>query len=694
VFGHQGLEKYANLLEIGEKIVKKCGGLPLAIKALGNALRITNNDDEPDEESWQDVLNSELWEITQGELEVLPALKLSYDQMPSEIKQCFLIFSLFPKDFIFVRENIVKLWISLGFIRLDGKKLAEDIGSSYFDNLVQRSMIQKNYYDQRVDGFFMHDLIHDLAQFMASKYFSRKEFEELEGLPFEVRFLSIVVNKLPQQINLDLFCHPRKLRILQIVSAVKKFNNDISIEMHDELFKNLKHLRALDFSHTNIQSLPDSIGNLKQLRYLNLMKTNIRKLPDSICFLYYLQTLELRECPLQGLPDGISCLVNLRHLNLLQKHVCMPHGIGKLKTLITLPKFHIGWGDLHCHISELKDLVNLHGKLHILGLHNVMIIESVTEANLPSKKYLEVLKLDWSGGACHIHCRQDVDTSSANNLEEKVLQGLQPHNRLKELYVSGYPGLKFPSWLGNVSFSKMTRITLSSCGRCNELPTLGSLLCLKFLSINWMWSIHRVDREFCCHNPETKGFQSLESLEFMYMPKWLEWSGVVNGEFCSLQTVRISDCRELRCLPQPFSISLTKMVIKNCKELKSLPFLPSLGTLILTGDLSEDLLFNLQLPSVKFLKIMSSKNLKYFSLNYESLTSLEVLVIKGCKNLQMVVGISNISSLRQMSVVRCPVLGLPLSEGIPSMLQVLTIVNCPALQEWEKEQTSTFFGQV
>jgi NB-ARC domain/Rx N-terminal domain len=265
VFGHQGLEKYANLLVIGEKIVKKCGGLPLAIKALGNALRITNNDDEPDEESWQDVLNSELWEITQGEMEVLPALKLSYDQMPSEIKQCFLIFSLFPKDFIFVRENIVKLWISLGFIRLDGKKLAEDIGSSYFDNLVQRSMIQKNYYDQRVDGFFMHDLIQDLAQFMASKYFSRKEFEELEGLPFEVRFLSIVVNKLPQQINLDLFCHPRKLKILQIVSAVKKFNNDISIEMHDELFKNLKHLRALDFSHTNIQSLPDSIGNLKQL---------------------------------------------------------------------------------------------------------------------------------------------------------------------------------------------------------------------------------------------------------------------------------------------------------------------------------------------------------------------------------------------------------------------------------------------
>lgn len=694
VFEHQDLEKYANLLEIGEKIVRKCGGSPLAIKALGNALRIANGEDEPDEEVWLDVLNSELWEITEGEMEVLPALKLSYDQMPSDLKQCFLIFSLFPKDFTFIRENIVKLWISLGYIQLDGKKLAEDVGGSYFDNLVQRSMIQKNYYNQRVDGFFMHDLIHDLAQFMAGKDFSRKEFEKLEDLPFEVRFLSIVVNNLPERINLDLLCQPRKLRILQIVSAMKKFNNDISIEMPDKLFKNLKHLRALDFSHTNIQSLPDSIGNLKQLRYLNLMKTNIRKLPESICLLYYLQTLELRECPLQELPAGISCLLNLRHLNFLQKDVCIRHGIGKLRNLITLPMFHIGWGDLHCHIAELKDLVNLHGELHILGLHNVMSIESVKEAHLPTKRHLEILKLDWSGGACHIHHRQGMDTINAKNLEEKVLQGLQPHNRLKELYVNGYPGLKFPSWLGNVSFSKMTKITISSCGRCNELPTLGSLLYLKFLSIEWMWNIHRVGREFCCRDPETKGFRFLETLEFMCMPKWLEWSGVVNDEFCSLQSVRISDCRELRCLPQPFSTSLIKMVIKNCKELRAVPLLPSLSSLILTGDLSEELFFNLQLPSLKFLKIMSSKNIRSFSLNYESLTSLQVLVIKGCKNLQMVVGISNISSLRQLSIVRCYLLRLSSSEGIPPSLQVLTITNCPALREWEKEQTATFFSQV
>ncbi|KAJ3683448.1 hypothetical protein LUZ60_013675 [Juncus effusus] len=487
-FGKRDLNEFGNLLAIGEKIVRKCGGSPLAVRALGNALRFVE-----DEEKWEDVLDSELWEIREGEQEVLPALKLSYDQMPLDLKQCFLTFALFPKDYVFVMDNMVKLWISLGLVPLEKKKLAESVGVSCFESLLQRSMIQQNRCDKREIGFVMHDLIRELAQFMAGKEFLRREPENLQGLGFEVRFLSVV--------------------------------------LPDGLFENMKHLRALDFSYTQIESLPHSIGKLKQLRYLNLTKTCVTNLPESICSLYHLQTLELRECPLVELPNKINYLINLRHLNFVHQNICMPHGIGELKTLITLPRFHVGKDNWHCEIDELKDLVNIRGELHVTGLRNVINIESVETANLQTKKHLEILKLDWSSNVCicNIHTKIGTEIVNTKNFEQKVLEGLKPHSKLKELHVNSYPGLKFPNWIGNVSFSKITKITLSSCGKCNVLPTLGSLPCLKLLFIEWMWNIRHVGREFCSMDLETEGFsfRSLEMLEFEHMPKWIEWSGVV-----------------------------------------------------------------------------------------------------------------------------------------------------------------------
>ncbi|WOL07972.1 disease resistance RPP13-like protein 1 [Canna indica] len=73
---------HRNLEEIGMEIVRKCNGLPLAVKVLGSALRY-----EDDTNSWTDILESELWEQDEGITgQILPALKISYDCMPRELK--------------------------------------------------------------------------------------------------------------------------------------------------------------------------------------------------------------------------------------------------------------------------------------------------------------------------------------------------------------------------------------------------------------------------------------------------------------------------------------------------------------------------------------------------------------------------------------------------------------------------------
>ncbi|XP_028549586.1 putative disease resistance protein RGA3 [Dendrobium catenatum] len=65
-----------NLMKIGQRIVNKCGGLPLAIKLIGSHLKF-----ERDEAKWMGILESELWDLDLGTNEIFPALKLSYQRM-------------------------------------------------------------------------------------------------------------------------------------------------------------------------------------------------------------------------------------------------------------------------------------------------------------------------------------------------------------------------------------------------------------------------------------------------------------------------------------------------------------------------------------------------------------------------------------------------------------------------------------
>ncbi|PNX78926.1 disease resistance protein rga3-like, partial [Trifolium pratense] len=84
-------DERTELVVIGKKIVKKCGGVPLAAIALGSLLRFKREENE-----WLYVLENELWTL-QGENSVRPALRLSYLNLPVKLRQCFAFCALFPK---------------------------------------------------------------------------------------------------------------------------------------------------------------------------------------------------------------------------------------------------------------------------------------------------------------------------------------------------------------------------------------------------------------------------------------------------------------------------------------------------------------------------------------------------------------------------------------------------------------------
>ncbi|XVE68889.1 hypothetical protein DITRI_Ditri09bG0105500 [Diplodiscus trichospermus] len=160
---------HPNLKVIGEAIAKRCNGLPLAAKTLGGLLRCKLDVDE-----WNKILNSNLWDILDDAGTILPALRLSYYYLPSNLKRFFTYCSIFPKDYEFKKEELIQLWMAEGFIQFfEENDNIEEQGNKFFKDLVSRSFFQQSNGDKSC--FVMHDLINDLAEYVAGEFNCRLE---------------------------------------------------------------------------------------------------------------------------------------------------------------------------------------------------------------------------------------------------------------------------------------------------------------------------------------------------------------------------------------------------------------------------------------------------------------------------------------------------------------------------------------
>ncbi|OEL31218.1 putative disease resistance RPP13-like protein 1 [Dichanthelium oligosanthes] len=154
----QEFDTPAILIEIVKSIAKKCKGLPLAIKTLGNMLRY-----ESDQKIWEDVLESELWDLEQPQNKVLPVLELSFKHMHIYLRRCFLGLSLFLKVHSIYEPKEIRLWKLLDLLHCNGDDDGSETGILYLKELVQRSILQ--LHDNGI--YHLHDLMHDLACFLA-----------------------------------------------------------------------------------------------------------------------------------------------------------------------------------------------------------------------------------------------------------------------------------------------------------------------------------------------------------------------------------------------------------------------------------------------------------------------------------------------------------------------------------------------
>ncbi|KAM0009640.1 putative virus X resistance protein-like, coiled-coil [Helianthus debilis subsp. tardiflorus] len=553
--GVENFNSHTTLKPHGEAIVKKCAGLPLALKAIGRLLRARTNGEE-----WQEVLHSEIWNLENDD-KIVPALRLSYHDLSADLKQLFAYCSLFPKDFLFAKEELVLLWMAEGFLNQSNTtKSLERLGHEYFEILLSRSFFQHAPNEESL--FMMHDLMNDLATFVAGEHFLR--FNNHMDIPKEAlskyRYMSFIRETYVSYNKFEAFKRARSLRTLLAVYVEYNWpwfylSNKILVD----LLPGLTLLRVLSLSGFEIDEVPEFIGSLKHLRYLNLSKTKIKELPESVGNLYNLQTLIIFGCSnLTKLPKSFIKLKKLRHFDIRDTPLLdtLPLGIGELKSLYTLTKIIIG-GEDGFAITDLKRFKNLHGIISIEGLQRVKSITRGSEVNLSLKDITE-LELKWV---------DEFDGSQRGPIEKEVLNMLEPsRDRLKKLAIVSYGGIKLSNWVGDPSFHKLVNVSIRGCRKCTSLPPFGHLPSLKELFIQGMDEIKIIGSEL----PNTSiAFPSLEILRFDDMRKWEVWSTnneALDAMFPCLRELQIENCPNLISISLEALPSLRVLVISECGD--------------------------------------------------------------------------------------------------------------------------------
>ncbi|AES69847.1 putative P-loop containing nucleoside triphosphate hydrolase, leucine-rich repeat domain, L [Medicago truncatula] len=649
--------KYPNLEEIGRKIAKKCGGLPIAAKTLGGILR-----SKVDAKEWTAILNSDIWNLPNDN--ILPALRLSYQYLPSHLKRCFAYCSIFPKDFPLDKKELILLWMAEGFLEHSQRnKTAEEVGHDYFIELLSRSLIQQSNDDGK-EKFVMHDLVNDLALVVSGTSCFRLECGG--NMSKNVRHLSY------NQGNYDFF---KKFEVLYNFKCLRSFlpinlfggRYYLSRKVVEDLIPKLKRLRVLSLKkYKNINLLPESVGSLVELRYLDLSFTGIKSLPNATCNLYNLQTLNLTRCEnLTELPPNFGKLINLRHLDISETNIKeMPMQIVGLNNLQTLTVFSVGKQDTGLSLKEVCKFPNLRGKLCIKNLQNVIDAIEAYDVNMRNKEDIEELELQWS--------KQTEDS----RIEKDVLDMLQPSFNLRKLSIRLYGGTSFPSWLGDPLFSNMVSLCISNCEYCVTLPPLGQLPSLKDLTIKGM-TMETIGLEFygMTVEPSISSFQPFQSLEILHisdMPNWKEWKHYESGEFGfpRLRILRLIQCPKLRG-HLPGNLPSIDIHITGCDSLLTTP--PT--TLHWLSSLNE-----IFIDGCSFNREQCKESLQWLLLEIDSPCVLQSATIRYCDTLFSLPRIIRSSiCLRFLELHHLPSLAAFPTHGLPTSLQSLTVDQCPNL---------------
>uniref|UniRef100_A0ACD5XHK7 Uncharacterized protein n=1 Tax=Avena sativa TaxID=4498 RepID=A0ACD5XHK7_AVESA len=365
LFGGKRKGSYDELSEAYGKILRKCGGVPLAITTIASLLV-----GKP-VEFWSKVYNSIGFgnEDSKDVDNTRKIILYSYYDLPCHLRTCLLYMSIYPEDHIIEKDSLIWKWVAEGFVHEEPDIGLYEIGERYFNELVNKSMIQPverppKDKDGIIIGCRIHDMVLDMIRMLAKEENFVTILDSNEQCTYSVRS------------NVRRLAIGDKNRLADMCLTQVRSFNALSGEVILPSLSLFQLLRVLalqggTFPEHNTNKYLKTIGKLAHLRYLGLGNmVDIPELPAEIGYLRFLQTLDLGCEGLQELPQSVGQLSQLKCLRAYGMNLIMPDWIGNLTSLeeLWVSQVHESSNFID-ELGKLKELRKLRfaGSLWLLG---------------------------------------------------------------------------------------------------------------------------------------------------------------------------------------------------------------------------------------------------------------------------------------------------------------------------------------
>ncbi|XP_056174646.1 disease resistance protein RPV1-like isoform X2 [Syzygium oleosum] len=618
--------------DISREIIRKAGGLPLALEVIGSSLYCKSKG------LWKDTLKK--LDLAPNQ-DVLDKLKISFEMLEDAQREIFLDIACY-----FIGEERTHphyMWKALDFFPRS-------------DIIILTRMSLIKIVDDRL---LMHHLLRDLGREIIRQedpkvpekrsrlwcpkialhvVETRKANRDLKVIHLTRCHLSttpdfstclnlkiLVVNEhCPKSLQIGSSIRKlERLKHLEIIASQFQLSK-LSASLHFDLFAvpsaicGLKYLSSLKLEGQCMRELHPSIGEMAGLTSLSLRGCyRLRKLPDSIGKLRSLLVLNLFDTRITELPDSIGDLKRLEKMNLGFTQIReLPNSIGGLQSLL----------ELHLQGTKITELPASIG--YLKRLECLVLAESEIRELPKAIGMLENLKVLKSGGC--------------SNLEGEIPSEIGLVSFLEELDLSGSKVSRVPTTINQLSYLRELR--LGDNRKLERLPELpASLKHLYFVAESVLGTLGQTSSKWM--GESAKGEEWNLSTDITWPPQ--------------LWSLRIS-CDDPRFLTRlPFS--LCRLELGDVKSPLEQPFFSNLRYL---RYLSELTLFRCWLREIEF----------------EQLESLQNLTVAECELLVRLSGLSSLGKLKELTVWNCSQLLEIQDLGELKSLKELLIKSCSSIE--------------
>lgn len=540
------LDSDSPLLPHARTIVRKCGGLPLALVTMGRAMA-----NKKSEEEWRyavDILHRNPSEV-RGMEDVFNLLRFGYENLGSDtLRSCLSYCSLFPEDYNIEKEQLIEYWAGEGFLDCSENGNLHIMGHDIIGTLKHACFLETGEDASHVK---LHDVVRSFVLWVVSdNRFIMQASQGLTEAPWgeswrQAERVSLMDNEITE---LSQIPHCPNLSTLLL-----HHNNGLSRISHD-IFQNMPALKVLDLSFTSIKELAPSVCRLAWIRHLDLSGTKLSTLPTELGSLTDLRHLNLQRNPhLRTIPrEAISGLSQLRVLNFYYSY----SGWEMQTAAAAADSSELRLMDLEC-LTNLHSLGITAASLSALNrvsrsrflrecIHYLYITECEGLYQLPLSSY--------AGDGDRL---RRLSINNCMDLKHLVINEAAGENWLPNLEILALRDLP--------SLTTVWKNTVSHLGCLKNLRCVNIWYCDKLKNVSWILKLPKLEMVYI--------FYCKEMEEIIGEDEDYNYSNSNSKAFSKLRVMSIRDVPKLRSICKKAMVfpCLKKIAVIDCPKLRKLP---------------------------------------------------------------------------------------------------------------------------